>query len=88
MFTDVQRQVLATQLRYVNSGCAFPYDVLPELEVIPCMMLQHIRTSLDRGLEKIRNEFQKLYENIDPQECEGCPHFCKICAGFGLNGRV
>ena len=88
MFTDGHRQVLATHLRYVNSGCAFPYDVLPDLGVIPCMMLQHIRTSLDKGLEKIKNEFQKLHENIDPQECAGCPYFHKICSGFGLNGRV
>jgi hypothetical protein len=88
MFTDEHRQVLATHLRYVNSGCAFPYDILPDLEVIPCMMLQNIRTSLDNGLEKIRAEFQNMYENIDAQECEGCPHFYKICAGFCLNGRV
>lgn len=88
MFTDEHRQVLATHLRYVNSGCAFPYDILPNLDVIPCMMLQHIRIPLDNGLEKIRDEFQKLHENVDPQECEGCPHFYDICAGFGLNGRV
>jgi hypothetical protein len=88
MFTDEHRQVLAGHLRYVNSGCAFPYDILPDLEVIPCMMLKHIRAPLDNGLEKIRDEFQKLHENVDPQECAGCPHFYTICAGFGLNGRV
>jgi hypothetical protein len=88
MFTDEHRQVLAKHLRYVNSGCSFPCDILPNLEVIPCMMLQHIRTRLDKGLEKIRAEFQKLHENIDAQECEGCPHFYKICAGFCLNERV
>jgi hypothetical protein len=88
MFTDEHRRVLARHLRYVNSGCAFPYDILPDLEVIPCMMLQHIRTPLDNGLQKIRDDFQKLHENVDPQECEGCPYFYDICAGFGLNGRV
>lgn len=88
MFTDEQRQVLATHLSYANSGCAFPYDILPDMEVIPCMMLRHIRTSLDNGVEKIKDEFQKLHDNIDAQECEGCPHFYKICAGFCLSGRV
>jgi hypothetical protein len=88
MFTDEQRHVLAAHLRYVNSGCAFPYDILPDLEVIPCMMLQHIRTSLDKGLEKIKSEFQQLHHDIDPQECDGCRHFYNICAGFCLNGRV
>lgn len=88
MFTDEHRQVLAEHLRYVNSGCAFPYDILPDMQVIPCMMLQHFRTSLDKGLEKIRAEFVKLHENVDAQECEGCPHFYNICAGFCLNGRV
>jgi Radical SAM superfamily len=88
MFTDEHRQVLAAHLRYANSGCAFPYDILPNREVIPCMMLQHIRTPLDTGVETIRYEFQKLHKNVDPQECEGCPHFHTICAGFCLNGRV
>jgi hypothetical protein len=88
MFSEEHRQVLAAHLRYVNSGCAFPYDILPDLEVIPCMMLQHIRTSLDKGLEKIKSEFEQLHHDIDPQECDGCRHFYNICAGFCLNGRV
>jgi radical SAM protein with 4Fe4S-binding SPASM domain len=88
MFTDEHRKILTTYLRYVNSGCSFPYDILPNLDVIPCMMLQHIRAKLEDGLEKITDKFMKLHQNIDPQECSECPHFYQTCAGFCLNGRV
>jgi len=88
MFTDEHRKILATHLRYVNSGCSFAVDVLPNLDVIPCMMLQHIRARFEDGLKKITDDFNKLHENIDAQECTDCPHFYKICAGFCLNGRI
>jgi hypothetical protein len=88
MFTDEHRKILTMHLRYVNSGCSFPLDVLPNLDVIPCMMLQHIRDRFENGLEKIMDNFAKLHQDIDLQECSGCPHFYKTCAGFCLNGRV
>jgi sulfatase maturation enzyme AslB (radical SAM superfamily) len=88
MFTGEHRKILAANLRYVNSGCSFAIDVLPNLDVIPCMMLQGIRARLEDGLNNIITQFNKLHENVDAQECAGCPHFYKICAGFCLNGRI
>jgi hypothetical protein len=88
MFTDEHRKILTTHLSYVNSGCSFPFDILPNLDVIPCMMLQHIRAKLEDGLDKINSNFMKLHENVVPQECSRCPHFYQTCAGFCLNGRV
>ena len=88
IFTDEHRKILATHLRHANCGCSFAIDVLPDLDVIPCMLLKHIRTRFENGLEKITDEFSKLSKNIDAQECTDCPHFYKTCAGFCLKGRV
>jgi hypothetical protein len=67
MFTDERRKMLATHLRYVNSGCAFAIDILPNLDVISCMLLKHIRTRFENGLKKTY-EFSKLNNNIDAQK--------------------